>query len=343
MIDFRSDTVTKPTDTMREAMLKAIVGDDVYEDDPTIKKLEKLAAKILHKEASLFIPSGTMGNQIAIMTHTNRGDEIIVGAHSHIKTYEVGAAAVLSGVSYHVVSEQRGALDVEEVRNGIRGEDIHFPKTSLICMENAHGSGVVASLDTMEAIFKIAQENNIKTHLDGARIFNAAVHLNVEPYKIAQYADSIMFCLSKGLSSPIGSLLVGTEAFIKRARKYRKMLGGGMRQVGVLGATGLISLNDMTKRLYIDHENAQYLAKQLSQYPQFEVNFNALDINMVFVKLNLNQKAFTEYMKKRNILLGGYKETYMRLACHNDITKDQIDTFLEEVRHYLKIHHASKD
>ena len=341
MIDFRSDTVTKPTNAMRKAMFSADVGDDVYEDDRTIKKLETLAANILDKEAALFVPSGTMGNQIAIMTHTNRGDEIIVGEHSHIKTYEVGAAAVLAGVGYHVVPEIRGVLDIEAVSKGIRGDDIHFPKTALICMENAHGSGVVGSLAKMQAITTLAKEKNIKTHLDGARLFNAAVHLNVEPKKIAQTVDSVMICLSKGLSSPIGSLLVGTKAFIKRARKYRKMLGGGMRQVGVLGATGLISLHEMRNRLHIDHENAQYLANQLNQFKAFDVSEDALDINMVFVKVHLDQEHFNAYMRAQNILLGGYKDAYMRLVCHHDLTRENIDTFLSHIKTYLKQYHTN--
>ncbi len=336
MIDFRSDTVTKPTKAMRQAMFNATVGDDVYEDDLTIKELESFAATLTGKEAALFVPSGTMGNQIAIMAHTQRGDEIIVGKNSHIKTYEVGAAAVLASVSYHVVNETRGALNPKEVLNGIRGDDIHYPKTSLICMENAHGSGVVASIDSMQTIYEIAKKHGVKTHLDGARLFNAAVHLKVTPKEITQHADSVMFCLSKGLSSPIGSILAGSKQFIIRARKYRKMLGGGMRQVGVLGAPGLIALNDMTKRLHIDHENAQYLARKLDSFKAFEVNFDALDINMVFVKTKLDREDFERHMKKQNIILGGYKDEYMRLVCHNDITRSDIDRFIKAIDEFSK-------
>ncbi len=337
MIDFRSDTVTKPTDAMRKAMFDAAVGDDVYEDDLTIKELERLAATLTGKVAALFVPSGTMGNQIAIMTHTERGDEIIVGKSSHIKTYEVGAAAVLSNVSYQVVNEIRGALDPEEVQKGIRGEDIHYPRTSLICMENAHGSGVVSSLESMQAIHDIAKKHGIHTHLDGARLFNAAVHLNVTPQEIARYTDSVMFCLSKGLSSPIGSILAGSKTFIHRARKYRKMLGGGMRQVGVLGAPGLLALKEMTKRLCIDHENAQYLAQKLDGFKAFDVDFDSLDINMVFVKTSLDRDDVAQYMKKQHIILGGYKDEYMRLVCHNDITRRDIDTFIEAIHTYLRM------
>ncbi|MFU8786662.1 MAG: low-specificity L-threonine aldolase [Candidatus Izemoplasmataceae bacterium] len=336
MIDFRSDTVTKPTNAMKEAMMHASVGDDVYEDDLTIKHLEQAAADKLGKEAALFVPSGTMGNQIAIMTHTNRGDEIIIGANSHIKNYEVGAAAVLAGVSYHLVKETKGMMDINAIKEGIRGEDIHFPKTSLICMENAHGSGVVGSLEYMKEVYNLATKNGIYVHLDGARIFNAATHLNVDVNIMAQYADSIMFCLSKGLASPIGSILVGTKAFILKARKYRKMLGGGMRQVGVLGAPGLIALNEMTKRLKTDHDHALYLADALEKIEGFTVNKEALDINMVFVKSTYNLKTLSEEMRKHDVLLGGYKGEYMRLVCHNDITKPMIDTFIQLLNKLIK-------
>jgi threonine aldolase len=335
MIDFRSDTVTKPTKEMREAMFQAVVGDDVYEDDPTIQKLENLAKDLLGKEQALFVPSGTMGNQIAIMTHTKRGDEIILGSNCHIKNYEVGAAAVLSGVSFHLISETRGMMDIDQIKKGIRGNDIHYPKTSLICLENAHGTGVILPLHYMKEVYKIAKSNDIKVHLDGARIFNAATALGVDVKEIASHADSIMFCLSKGLASPIGSLLVGDQAFITQARKYRKMLGGGMRQAGVLAAPGIISLNDMTKRLNVDHEHAKYLANQLSQFSQFEVDFSRLDINMVFVKINLNQKDYAQYMKDNSILVGGYKDEYMRLVCHNDIRQEDIDFFINKTKDYL--------
>ena len=343
MIDFRSDTVTKPTPAMREAMAHAHVGDDVYQDDPTVVELETLAAQLTHKEAGLFVPSGTMGNQIAILTHTQRGDEIILGAHSHIKTYEVGAAAVLSGVSYHTVKEHRGMLDLSAIEAGIRGEDIHFPKTSLICIENAHGSGVVGSLASMKAIYELAHAHDLAVHLDGARVFNAAVHLGVDVHELTQYADSVMLCLSKGLASPIGSLLVGSKTFIAKARKYRKLLGGGMRQVGVLAAPGLIALREMTKRLHRDHENAQYLAKHLARKDGFVVDEDALDINMVFVKMPVDRQHFAAFMAEHGILVGGYKGETMRLVCHNDLPREAIDTFLTLVDAYLKANPILKE
>jgi threonine aldolase len=336
MIDFRSDTVTKPTDKMRQAMANAMVGDDVYEDDLTVIALEEDAAKKLNKEAALFIPSGTMGNQIAIMTHTNRGDEIIVGSHAHIKQYEVGAAAVLSQVSFELVDDSLGYMEPENILNAIRKKDIHYPNTGLICIENAHGAGKVMPLDKMEAIYQIAKDHDLMVHLDGARLFNAAVSLNTDVKTMAQYADSIMFCLSKGLSSPIGSMLVGTSAFIKRARKYRKMLGGGMRQVGVLAAPGLIALNEMSLRLKEDHENARYLADAFSELEGFSVDYDALMINMVFVKSTIDLNTLKAPLKEKGILIGGYKGDYMRFVCHHDITKKDIDYFIDILKDLLK-------
>jgi len=336
MIDFRSDTVTRPTKAMMEAIMRAEVGDDVYEDDPTIKALEARAAEMTGKEEALFLPSGTMANQVAILSHTRSGDEIILGSKCHIKVYEVGAAAMLAGVSYHLIDETDGMMDTSAISAGIRGENIHFPKTGLICVENAHGSGHVAPLSYMETIRTIARENDLPVHLDGARLFNAAVHLGTEAKAIAKYADSVMFCLSKGLASPVGSMLAGRAAFIKTARKYRKMLGGGMRQAGILAAAGLVSLETMTKRLHEDHENAGYLADALDRLPGFTVDKNARHINMVFVKSTIDMDRLSAHMRTQDILLGGYKGDYMRLVCHNDIDKKAIDHFLRKLETYLK-------
>ncbi len=330
MIDFRSDTVTKPTQAMREAMRNATVGDDVYGDDETINTLEKTAANLVGKEAALFVPSGTMGNQIAIMVHTSPGDEIILGQGSHIKNYEVGAASALSGVGYHLVPDDGGHLEEEATLRGIRGENIHFPKTTLILSETAHSSGKVAPLKTLEVIGRIAKDHGIAHHLDGARVFNAAVALGEDVKEITRHVDSVMFCLSKGLASPVGSILAGSKPFIEKARKYRKMLGGGMRQAGVLAAPGLISLNTMCKRLNKDHENAEYLAKRLYELGGFEVDLTARDINMVFVRTKTHDlDMIANTLEKQGILLGGYKGDYMRLMTHNDIRKEDIDTLIE--------------
>jgi len=335
MIDFRSDTVTKPTLKMREAMMNAIVGDDVYQDDPTINELEKIAAEMTGKEASLFVTSGTMGNQLAIYAQTKRGDEIILGAQSHIKNYEVGASAVISGVSFHTIDEVDGKMPLPNIKKGIRGNDIHYPDTGLICIENAHGSGIVLPLSYMEEVYQLAQKNNLKVHLDGARLFNAATHLRVDPKEICGLVDSVTFCLSKGLAAPIGSVLCGTKDFIERARRGRKLLGGGMRQVGVLGAPGMIALKEMSKRLIEDHENAQYLANELNKLEEFEVDMKRLDINMVFVDSTIEFKLLAEHLKQFDIIIGGYKNNSIRLACHNDIKRQDIDFFIEKVKEYL--------
>jgi len=335
MIDFRSDTVTKPTLKMREAMMNAIVGDDVYQDDPTINELEKIAAEMTGKEASLFVTSGTMGNQLAIYAQTKRGDEIILGSQSHIKNYEVGASAVISGVSFHTINEINGMIPLSDMKKGIRGSDIHYPDTGLVCIENAHGSGVVLPLAYMEEVYQLAQKNNLKVHLDGARLFNAAVHLNVDAKEICNYVDSVTFCLSKGLAAPIGSMLCGTKEFVERARRGRKLLGGGMRQVGVLGAPGIIALKEMSTRLKEDHENAIYLANELNQLDQFDVDMQRLEINMVFVESAIDFEALAKYLNQHDIIIGGYKNKSIRLACHNDIKRHDIDFFIQKVKEYL--------
>lgn len=335
MIDFRSDTVTKPTKEMREAMANAIVGDDVYEDDPTIKELEALAAKMTGMEAALFVTSGTMGNQLAIYTHTNRGDEIIVGKGAHIKNYEVGAAAVISSVSYHLLDETDGMMNLEDIKKGIRGNDVHFPDTSLICLENAHGSGKVLPLSYMEEVYIISRKNRLKVHLDGARLFNAAVALQVEAKEITQYVDSVTFCLSKGLGCPIGSMLCGSKRFIQKARRGRKLLGGGMRQVGILGAAGLVGLNRMTKRLHLDHENARYLADKLSQIKGFDVDYDRLDINMVFCTSKCDFNDLEKFMLTKNIKIAGYKGEVLRIAIHNDISIESIDLLIKYIQEYV--------
>jgi len=337
-IDFRSDTVTKPTDAMRRAMMDAVVGDDVYEDDPTIKELEELAAKMTNMEAALFVTSGTLGNQLAIYTHTNRGDEIICGTNCHIKNYEVGASAVISGVSYQLVAENdKGQMPIDLIEQGIRGYDVHYPDTSLICLENAHGSGSVLPLEYMKSVYELAQRKGVSVHLDGARLFNASTHLKVEASEITKYVDSVTFCLSKGLAAPIGSILCGTREFIEKARRGRKLLGGGMRQVGVLGAPGLISLKEMTKRLHIDHENAQYLAKELDKLEGFNVDFDHLDINMVFVESHYDYSELEKFVAKANIILGGYVGNSLRIAIHNDIDRVHIDLLIALFKDFIEI------
>lgn len=328
-IDFRSDTVTMPTEEMRKAMYEAPVGDDVYMDDPTVNKLEKLAAEMTGKEAALFVTSGTMGNQISIMSHTRMGDEIIVSESSHIRKYEVGAAARLSGVNFAIVNNPNHRITKKDVLSKTRGVDIHFPETSLVCIENSIGAdGTVMSLEEMKEIYETAKENNLAVHLDGARIFNASTYLNVEVKEMTKYADSITFCLSKGLCSPIGSLLCGSQEFINRARKMRKILGGGMRQAGILAACGIISIEKMIERLEEDHDNARYMAEELNKIDGFYVDMENLQTNLIFCKIS--RKDFNSDELKLNLFgkgvkIGGYDSENIRFATHNDINREDID------------------
>lgn len=338
-IDLRSDTVTQPTDEMREAMAKAIVGDDVYGDDPTICLLEKKAAEYAGKEAAIFVPSGTMGNQLAIMTHTKRGNEIIAEENCHIVQHEVGAAAVLSGVSIRTVKGDRGIMDPQDVLKAIRGDDIHYPETGLICMENALSNGTVVPLSRMKEIYDIAKQHNLPVHLDGARLFNAAEYLGVDAKQITQYTDSVMFCLSKGLCAPVGSMLAGSKEFVDRARKNRKLLGGGMRQAGILAAAGLIALEKMTKRLNVDHENARYLAKRLMEIPGIKLNYEDVHINMVFFDMEdtgVSSEKLVTGLFEKGIKINGSEGGLMRFVTNNDVTKEDIDYTIQCMKDIIK-------
>lgn len=338
-IDLRSDTVTLPTEEMRKAMAEAEVGDDVYEDDPTINKLEKLAAEKVGKEAALYVPSGTFGNQLCVMTHTNRGDEIILGEDCHITLHEVGAAAVIAGVQLRTLPSQNGMLDPKQVEKAIRCEDdIHYPHTGLICVENAHGLGTVIPLENLEEIKDIGRRYNIPVHLDGARIFNAATTLGVDAKDIAKYCDSVMFCLSKGLGAPVGSMVAGTKEFIKKARKNRKLMGGGMRQAGILAAAGIIALEKMTERLIEDHENAAYLADQLSKIPGVDVKDDRLDINMVFFEMGddiIAEQKLVEHFMKNGIKICGIEEGEWRFVTNLNVSREDIDFVIEKFKECL--------
>jgi len=328
MIDLRSDTVTKPTAEMRKAMAEAEVGDDVYGEDPTVNRLEELAAEMFGKEAALFVASGTMGNQVSIMAHTQRGDEVILEADSHIFWYEAGAMSVLSGVMPHPIKGNNGAMDPEEVRRAIRPKDIHFPRTSLISIENTHNrsGGRVVPLENFKAIYEIAKQFDMNVHIDGARIFNAAIASNVPVKEYAKYADSLMFCLSKGLCAPVGSIVVGSKEFIERARKARKILGGGMRQAGVLAAAGIVALTKMVDRLREDHENAKFLAVKLREIG-YMVNPEEVETNMVILRtdnLRVNAHQLLKAMKERGVLAVAFSDSSIRLVTHNDVSRSDI-------------------
>lgn len=338
-IDLRSDTVTQPTKAMRDAMYVAEVGDDVYQDDPTINELEALAAKLLGKEDSLFVPSGTMGNQLGLMVQTSRGDEVIVSADCHIFMHEVGAAAVLSGANLRQLSFEKGIYDAKIIEKAIRPEDIHEPTTVLICMENALANGNIVPLEIMKEVYDLAKSNEIAVHLDGARVFNAAVALGVDVKEITQYCDTVSCCLSKGLCAPVGSVLAGEKKLIAKARKYRKMLGGGMRQGGILAAAAIISLNEMTKRLQEDHDNAKYMAKKLSELPGVEVDLDSVQINMVFFKLNKSEKlidSLPDKMLHKGIKINAMELGEFRFVTSNDVSRGDIDYALSVFADLIK-------
>ena len=321
-VDLRSDTVTKPTPEMREAMAEAEVGDDVYGDDPTVIELQKKAAEMLGKEAALFVPSGTMGNLLALLVHCSRGEEVICGDKSHIYVNEAGGMAALGGVYPHPIPNQAdGTLRLEDIRAAIQPDDQHRTVTKLVCIENTQNvcGGVVLGVEYTRAVGQLAKENGLKFHIDGARIFNAAAALGVDVKELVAPADSVMFCLSKGLVAPVGSMLVGSQEFIARAHRLRKMLGGGMRQVGVLAAAGLVSLEKMTVRLKDDHARAKHLYEALKQVSGLRLE--ALpSSNMVYFKLaehiTLTEKQICDAMKERGVLVDWSGLREFRLVTH---------------------------
>lgn len=337
-IDFRSDTVTQPTKKMREAMLNAEVGDDVYGDDPTMNKFEDLAAKMLGKEAAMFVASGTMGNQLSIMTHTRRGNEIIAGENNHVIAHEVGAAAVLSGVFIRTVKLEKDRPDVNIIEKAIREENIHYPDTGLICLEEPTATGRLVDVEDIKNVYEMAHRHNIPVHLDGARLFNACAALNVSPADITKYCDSVMICISKGLCAPVGSVIAGSKEFIARARKNRKMLGGGMRQAGFLAAAGIIALEEMTLRVHEDNENAKYLGELLKDIPCIDVNMDDIQINMVFCTINVSEekKASLEgELLKRGIKINPEEDGLFRFVTTNDTSREDIEKLASSLKEIL--------
>ena len=322
-IDLRSDTVTQPTPEMREAMAEAEVGDDVYRDDPTVNRLEGIAAEMLGKEASIFVPSGTMGNLLALLVHCQRGDEVIVGNQSHIYLNEAGGMAAVGGIQACPVSNQKdGTLRLDDILASIRTEDVHHPITRLICLENTQNicGGVPLSAEYTRQVGELARQHGLALHIDGARIFNSAVAQNVSVRDLVEPADSVMFCLSKGLASPIGSMLVSSQKFIVRARHLRKMLGGGMRQVGVIAAAGIISLEKMVSRLADDHARAKKLADGLRQIKGLCVDEGSPYSNMVYMNLaddvKMDSKQVCETAHPIGILLDAENSRRFRLVTH---------------------------
>ncbi len=348
MIDLRSDTVTLPTPEMREAMYRAEVGDDVYGEDPTINRLQEMAAQRLGKEAALFVASGTMGNACAVLAHAGRGEAIIVGDQSHIYRYEGGGAPMLGGCPMKVIpTEPDGMLDPRKVMLNIDdGSDEHSAPTVLLCMENTHNrcGGSVLSVEQVETLCTLAHEHNMKTHMDGARVFNAAIALNIPISELVRSVDSVMFCLSKGLSAPVGSLLVGGRDFIKRAHRARKALGGGMRQAGILAAAGIVALECMVDRMAEDHENSKRLAYGLADFPQIDVAIERVVTNMVMFSVrNAAQEALTEVetvqflakAQEHGVLMGTMGEGKIRAVTHHGIDTQDIQAALAGIRRAL--------
>lgn len=331
MIDLRSDTVTKPSAAMREAMMNAPVGDDVLGEDPTVNELEARAAQLTGKEAALFVPSGTFANQLSLMTHIQRGGEVYLSDDSHIVQHECGAASILSSAFLRTISPKGKWLTWDEIEPKIRkSDDIHFPKPSLIEIENPLSNGTLLPLEEMVRIKRGAETYGIPVHLDGARLFNAAQALGISVKEIASHTDSLMFCLSKGLTAPAGSLLCGSKAFIDRARRNRKIMGGGMRQIGILAGAGLFALDNMVDRLADDHTHAKRLGEIFGRYSLFHVDRESIQINMVFIQVKgadtpEKELFFLNLLKEENILTYPPEGGWFRFVTNNEVSKDDID------------------
>ncbi len=341
IIDLRSDTITLPTEEMRKAMYEAELGDDVFGEDTTVNRLEQMAAERLGKEAALFTPSGTMSNLVAVLTHTHPGEEILLGSEAHILWHEVGGASTLGGVVMRTIpNDQDGRVDPGVMEQTIRPKQMQYPQTTLLCLENTHNrcGGTVLTPEYTSAIADLAHHHGLRVHLDGARIFNAAIALNVPASELAKPADSVCFCLSKSLSAPVGSLLCGTQEFIGRARKWRKMLGGGMRQVGVIAAAGIIALQEMVNRLADDHANAQHLAQGLAHIPGIAIHPEKIQTDIVMFEppTTMSAPEFIEQMASR-----GVKFTYpggrrVRAVTNRMVGTADIDEALNRVELFVR-------
>ena len=334
MIDIRSDTVTQPTEGMRKAMLDADVGDDVLGDDPTVIKLQNKAAELLGKEAALYVPSGTMSNIVATRTHTSPGDEIVTEAHSHIYRYEGGAFAALSGCSVALVDGRNGLMTSEQVSSSIRkaeGSLSHYPNGSLVCVENTAqgGGGSVYTQEAIDDICKVAREKDCKLHMDGARLFNAIVASNIDPARMVRDFDSVSICLSKGLGAPIGSVLVGSKRDLAQAHRWRKMFGGGMRQAGMMAAAGIYALENNIDRLREDHRRARKFAEALVEMPNFSVNLDTVQSNIVYIGVGKGRsKQMIEKLAKQDIDILDTDDSTIRAVFHLHISDDDLDNII---------------
>lgn len=331
VIDFRSDTVTLPSAAMRDAMMSAPMGDDVYGDDPAANDLQEFAADLLGHECSLFLPSGTQSNLVALLTHCQRGDEYIVGADAHTYKYEGGGAAALGGIQPQTVAfGENGSLDLDVVKSVIKEDDFHFARTRLLCLENTQ-HGRVQSVEYMQTAREFAHGHNLQIHLDGARMANAATSLGVSLKEIAQCFDSVSLCLSKGLGAPIGSLLFGSKPFIQEACRWRKVTGGGMRQIGMLAAAGKIALTDGFNRMQEDHDNAQYLARHLDGMAGITVRPGWTQTNMVWLEFNEPcGEALSSALRESGVLVSAYGKS-CRVVLHQNVDKGDVDKLVSEL------------
>jgi len=333
-IDLRSDTVTLPTPAMREAIYKAELGDDVFGEDPTTMRLEKTAAERMGKEAAMLVVSGTMGNLACILTHCRRGDEVILGDRSHTFLYEAGGMSALGGIHPHtVVNQPDGTMRLEEIEAAIRGDNVHFPRTRLICLENTHNrcSGAALSVEYMKEVNALAKKHNLLVHLDGARIFNAAVALKVDVKELTCYADSVSFCLSKGLSAPVGSVICGAKWFVVEARRNRKVLGGGMRQCGIIAAAGIPALEEMVDRIAEDHENAQHLAQGIARISGLSIEPERVQTNIVYFDLvsqKIKAEELVSELGNKGIKILKVGPSRFRAVTHYGISSEDIELTL---------------
>lgn len=328
-VDLRSDTFTKPSKKMKSFMMQAPLGDDVYGEDPSVIELEKTVAKLAKKEAALFVTSGTQSNLLALLAHCKRGDEYICGQDAHIYKYEAGGGAILGSIQPQPIEFEKDAtLDFQKIKDKIKPSDHHFARTKLLCLENTH-HGQVLPMKYLKDAKKFAQENNLLLHLDGARVFNAVIELNTKLHKITKYFDSISICLSKGLGTPVGSVLIGSKEFIEEAKHYRKMLGGGLRQSGILAAAGTYALKHNIKDLRKDHKLASFLSEELSKIKDITILSN--HTNMLFIEVKEPQKL-TTYLEKHNIFISGYGQ--LRLVIHRDISKTDIKKVITSFKNF---------
>ncbi|HEY9030521.1 MAG TPA: low-specificity L-threonine aldolase [Kangiella sp.] len=334
MIDLRSDTVTVPSEEMRRAMSTAAVGDDVFHDDPTVNRLEAMMSEMAGKEAALFVPSGTMSNLVALLAHCQRGEEYIVGQGYHTYLYEAGGAPVLGSIIPQPIAvEQDGTLDFAKIEAVIKKDDYHFARSKLLCLENTH-NGKVISLEYMKSAYEFAKSKNLSVHLDGARAFNAITELGCELKDLAQYSDSISICLSKGLGAPVGSVLCGSAELIKWARRWRKMVGGGMRQAGILAAAGIYALENNVKRLAEDHRHAKQLAQRLQGIEELSINQDLVQTNMLFVKTTMDTaEALAKFLNDKGITI--LPTGTMRWVMHLNISDSDVDYIEEQVKAFF--------